>query len=65
MNNTLNVFQARQSQNLQLLHKLSEFLLQGEEAGVRIEPNLKTKLQGAISNMADDKLKITLVGGFS
>ena len=65
MNNTLNAFQARQSQNLQLLQKLSEFLQQGEEAGVRIDPNLKAKLQGAISNVADDKLKIALVGGFS
>ena len=65
MNNTLNAFQARQSQNLKLLHKLSEFLQQGEEAGVRIDPNLKAKLQGAIGNVADDKLKIALVGGFS
>lgn len=65
MNNTLTTFQARQSQNLQLLQKLSEFLQQGEEAGVRIDPNLKAKLQGAISNVADDKLKIALVGGFS
>jgi GTP-binding protein EngB required for normal cell division len=65
MNNTLNAFQARQFQTLQLLQKLSDFLQQGEEAGVRIEPSLKAKLQGAISNLAGDKLKIALVGGFS
>jgi len=65
MNNTLNAFEALQTQNLQLLQKLSDFLQQGEEAGVRIDPNLKAKLQGAISNVTDDKLKIALVGGFS
>lgn len=65
MNNTLNAYQARRSQNLQLLQKLSDFLQQGEEAGVRIDPNLKAKLQVAVRSVADDKLKIALVGGFS
>ncbi|WP_411886565.1 LeoA/HP0731 family dynamin-like GTPase [Polaromonas sp. YR568] len=65
MNNTLNAFQARRSRNLQLLQKLSDFLQQGEDAGVSIDANLKAKLQGAIGDVTGGKLKIALVGGFS
>ncbi|WP_426173642.1 LeoA/HP0731 family dynamin-like GTPase [Pseudomonas sp. DWP2-2] len=47
------------------MQKLEAFLQQGEDAGVEIDPNLKSKLQTAIRDVADDKLKIALVGGFS
>ena len=65
MNTTLNAFQSRQSHNLQVLQQLAEFLQEGEDAGVKIDASLKAKLKGAIGRVADEKLKIVLVGGFS
>ena len=65
MEQTLGAFKAKQSQALDVLQKLEAFLQQGEDAGVEIDPNLKSKLQTAIRDVADDKLKIALVGGFS
>lgn len=65
MEQTLGAFKAQQSQALDVLQKLEAFLQQGEDAGVEIDPNLKSKLQTAIRDVADDKLKIALVGGFS
>lgn len=65
MEQTLGAFKAQQSQALDVLQKLEAFLQQGEDAGVEIDPNLKSKLHAAIRDVADDKLKIALVGGFS
>lgn len=65
MEQTLGAFKAQQSQALDVLQKLEAFLQQGEDAGVEIDPNLKSKLHTAIRDVADDKLKIALVGGFS
>ncbi|GAA7411163.1 hypothetical protein ID0983_03680 [Helicobacter pylori] len=33
--------------------------------GVRIEDSFKDKIRNAIGNIADQKLKVALVGGFS
>lgn len=65
MENTLDTFKSQQSQALGLLEKLRQFLKQGEEAGVAIDPSLNTKLQHAIDILAGEKLKVALVGGFS
>jgi GTP-binding protein EngB required for normal cell division len=65
MEKTLGAFKAQQSQALEVLQKLQAFLQQGEDAGIQIDSNLKAKLHSAIRNVADDKLKIALVGGFS
>lgn len=65
MENTLGVFKAQQSRALEVLQKLQAFLQQGEDVGIQIDSNLKSKLQAAIRSVADDKLKIALVGGFS
>lgn len=65
MNKTLDAFKKQQSQSLEILNNLQNFLQQGESLGVQIDINLNQKLQTAIQNIADDKLKIALVGGFS
>ncbi len=65
MENTLNSFKRQQSHALDLLSKLVQFLSQGKEAGVSIDPNLTIKLQKAIESVASDKLKVALIGGFS
>ncbi|RBH53616.1 MULTISPECIES: LeoA/HP0731 family dynamin-like GTPase [Pseudomonas] len=65
MEKTLDAFKSRQSQSLALLDKLLNFLDQGEQAGVPIDPALNDKLRTAIDSVAGDKLKVALIGGFS
>ncbi|GAA8075405.1 hypothetical protein Neuguinea63_04300 [Helicobacter pylori] len=42
-----------------------DFIQTGEEYGIPIEDSLKDKIRNAIGNVADQKLKVALVGGFS
>lgn len=65
MENTLNSFKAKQAQSLAKLEKLAIFLDHGEKIGIPIEPKLQAKLETVIRDVADDKLKVALIGGFS
>ena len=65
MDNTLDAFKAQQSKSLEVLRKLREFLQEGAQAGVPIDPSLKQKLDGAMKAVAGEKLKVALVGGYS
>lgn len=65
MKNTLDVFKDQQAHSMELLGKLLDFLKQGENAGVPIDPVLSGKLQTAIDSVSGDKLKVALIGGFS
>lgn len=65
MEHTLNNFKSQQLNSLELLNKLKHFLNQGSEAGVEIDSALEHKLEHAIENVAGDKLKVALIGGFS
>jgi GTP-binding protein EngB required for normal cell division len=65
METTLDVFQAQQNSALDILARLEAFLRQGEHLGVRIDPTLLAKLAASRDQLAGDKLKIALVGGFS
>lgn len=65
MDKTLDAFKAQQARSLKLLGKLQEFLQQGEDVGVDIDPSLKHKLDNAINTVAGEKLKVALVGGYS
>ncbi len=42
-----------------------DFIHTGEKYGIKIEESLKDKIRNAIKNVADQKLKVALVGGFS
>ncbi|GAA8064745.1 hypothetical protein Neuguinea42_08550 [Helicobacter pylori] len=42
-----------------------DFIQTGEEYGIPIEDSFKDKIRNAIGNIADQKLKVALVGGFS
>lgn len=65
MNETINAFNAQQTHALELLQKLEAFLQQGALAGVPIDPVLSGKIHNAIASLADEKLKVALIGGFS
>ncbi|WRE46592.1 50S ribosome-binding GTPase [Helicobacter pylori] len=42
-----------------------DFIQTGEKYGIHIEESLKNKIRNAMENVADQKLKVALVGGFS
>ena len=65
MNSTLELFLNQNNKALGLLDKLRVFLEQGVALGVNIDPTLLSKLEHASQNLANDKLKIALIGGFS
>lgn len=65
MNSTLELFLNQNNKALALLDKLRVFLEQGAALGVNIDPTLLNKLEHASQNLANDKLKIALIGGFS
>jgi GTP-binding protein EngB required for normal cell division len=65
MDNTLDAFKAQQSKSLEVLRKLQEFLQEGAQVGIPIDPSLKQKLDGAVQAVAGEKLKVALVGGYS
>ncbi|RVU29905.1 labile enterotoxin output A [Pseudomonas syringae pv. syringae] len=65
MNSTLELFLNRNNKALALLGKLREFLEQGSALGVNIDPTLLSKLEHASQNLANERLKIALIGGFS
>ncbi len=65
MNETLEQFKANQKRNQENLKKLLDFIHIGEKYGIHIEESLKDKIRNAIKNVADQKLKVALVGGFS
>ncbi len=46
-------------------HRGSGHALTGEKYGIKVEESLKDKIRNAMENVADQKLKVALVGGFS
>ncbi len=65
MNETLKQFKENQKRNQENLNKLLDFIQTGEKYGISIEDSFKDKIRNAIGNVADQKLKVALVGGFS
>lgn len=65
MNSTLELFLNQNNKALALLDKLRVFLEKGAALGVNIDPTLLSKLEHASQSLANDKLKIALIGGFS
>jgi len=65
MKNTLESFKQKRGETLEILNGLREFLLEGESYGIQIDEHVKKKLNGAIQNVQDEKLRVVLVGGFS
>ncbi len=64
-NETLEQFKANQKRNQEILKKLLDFVHIGEEYGIKVEESLKDKIHNAMENVAGQKLKVALVGGFS
>ncbi len=65
MNETLEQFKRNQKRNQENLKKLLDFVKTGEKYGIEIEESFKAKIDSAIQSVADQKLKVALVGGFS
>ncbi len=65
MNETLKQFKENQKRNQENLKKLLDFVKAGEEYGIKVEESLKDKIHNAMENVAGQKLKVALVGGFS
>ncbi|EJC00118.1 LeoA/HP0731 family dynamin-like GTPase [Helicobacter pylori] len=64
-NETLEQFKKNQKRNQEILKKLLDFVHTGEEYGIKVEESLKDKICNAMENVAGQKLKVALVGGFS
>ncbi|MFP6007450.1 LeoA/HP0731 family dynamin-like GTPase [Helicobacter pylori] len=64
-NETLEQFKRNQKRNQEILQKLLDFVHAGEEYGIKVEESLKDKIHNAMENVAGQKLKVALVGGFS
>ncbi len=65
MNETLKQFKENQKRNQENLEKLLDFVKTGEKYGIEIEESFKEKINSAIQSVADQKLRVALVGGFS
>ncbi|MEJ8618112.1 50S ribosome-binding GTPase [Helicobacter pylori] len=65
MNETLEQFKKDQKRNQENLKKLLDFIHTGEKYGIKVEDSLKDKIHNAMENVAGQKLKVALVGGFS
>ncbi|PDX55381.1 LeoA/HP0731 family dynamin-like GTPase [Helicobacter pylori] len=65
MNETLEQFKKDQKRNQEILKKLLDFVHAGEKYGIKVEESLKDKIRNAMENVAGQKLKVALVGGFS
>ncbi|OKA01373.1 LeoA/HP0731 family dynamin-like GTPase [Helicobacter pylori] len=65
MNETLKQFKENQKRNQEKLEKLLDFIQTGEKYGIEVEESLKERIRNAMENVADQKLKVALVGGFS
>ncbi|MDU9711458.1 LeoA/HP0731 family dynamin-like GTPase [Helicobacter pylori] len=64
-NEMLEQFKKNQERNQKNLQKLLDFVHTGEEYGIKVEDSFKDKIHNAMENVADQKLKVVLVGGFS
>lgn len=64
-NETLEQFKRNQKRNQENLKKLLDFIHTGEEYGIKVEDSFKDKIRNAMENVAGQKLKVALVGGFS
>ncbi len=64
-NETLEQFKRNQKRNQEILKKLLDFVHTGEKYGINIGDSFKDKIRNAMENVAGQKLKVALVGGFS
>ncbi|MGN8373301.1 LeoA/HP0731 family dynamin-like GTPase [Helicobacter pylori] len=64
-NETLEQFKKNQERNQKNLQKLLNFIKTGEKYGIKVEESLKDKIRNTMENVAGQKLKVALVGGFS
>jgi GTPase SAR1 family protein len=62
---TIEEFKRQQERTAEILKQLLDFLCEGEKYEISIDPKFKLKLETAIKETVNDKLKVALIGGFS
>ena len=62
---TIEVFKKRQAETVEVLKRLLKFLREAEQFGIAIDPKFIIKVESAINQKEEEKLRIALVGGFS
>lgn len=58
-------FEEKKARNKELLEKLLKFLQEGVSLGVDIDSSYITKVESALKEVGNTRLKVALVGGFS
>lgn len=62
---TIDVFQKKQKNTVELLKRVLAFLDNGKQFGVEIDEKIIEKVENGIKVTGDEKLKVALIGGFS
>lgn len=62
---TIEVFKKQQAETIEVLKRLLKFLREAEQFGIAIDPKFIIKVESAINQKEEEKLRIALVGGFS
>lgn len=62
---TIEEFKNQQKNEIRILSKLEDFIKIGESLGVNVDNTIKAKLTNTINEVATQKLKVALIGGFS
>lgn len=65
MTSAIQSFEQQKQRALGILSNLSAFVREGSSLGIHVHPDLVTKLQNAVRNAMEQKLKVALIGGFS
>lgn len=58
-------YKNEQRKSVEILNKLDEFLMHGQDMGVHIDKNLREKIAKVVSEIENQKLRVALIGGFS
>lgn len=65
MNQTINAFEESKNNSINILENIREFLIQGEEIGIKVGVNFREKIENYLIDIKNEKLKVALIGGFS
>jgi len=63
--NTIDVFQKKQKETIEVLVRILDFLQKGKQFGIEIDDKLIEKVKYGIDSTGEEKLKVALIGGFS
>ena len=62
---TIDAYKEKQQSVILILQHLLDYLIEGNKYGIQVDPSIIKKIETAINNAEESKLKIALIGGFS